>query len=85
MPGFDAMGDGRGGSDCNGHGTHVTGTVGGSTYGVAREAALVSVRVLGCDSRGSWSGIIAGLDWVAKNAKPGSVLNASLGGPKTRP
>ncbi|WP_371499766.1 S8 family peptidase [Kitasatospora sp. NBC_00374] len=84
VPGFDAMGDGRGGSDCNGHGTHVTGTVGGSTYGVAREAALVSVRVLGCDSRGSWSGIIAGLDWVAKNAKPGSVLNGSLGGPKTQ-
>ncbi|MEV7533524.1 S8 family peptidase [Streptomyces hydrogenans] len=82
--GFDAMGDGRAGQDCNGHGTHVAGTVGGMTYGVATKADLVSVRVLGCDSRGSWSGIIAGLDWVAKNAKQPAVLNASLGGSRSQ-
>ncbi|MER7109246.1 S8 family peptidase [Streptomyces sp. NPDC000229] len=83
VPGFDAMGDGRNGQDCNGHGTHVAGTVGGATYGVARQAALVSVRVLGCDGKGAYSGMIAGMDWVAKNAKQPAVLNGSLGGPRS--
>ncbi|MGW4028392.1 S8 family peptidase [Streptomyces sp. NPDC004838] len=83
VPGFDAMGDGRNGADCNGHGTHVAGTVGGADYGVARQVTLVSVRVLGCDSRGSWSGIIAGFDWVARNARQPAVLNASLGGDRS--
>ncbi|MFD8790467.1 S8 family peptidase [Streptomyces vinaceus] len=78
--GYDAIGDGRLGADCQGHGTHVAGTVGGKTYGVARKANLVSVRVLGCDGKGTWSGIIAGMDWVAKNAKQPAVMNASLGG-----
>ncbi|MFJ8667812.1 S8 family serine peptidase [Streptomyces sp. NPDC093600] len=81
--GFDAMGDGRAGADCQGHGTHVAGTVGGKTYGVARNVNLISVRVLGCDGRGQWSGILAGMDWVAKNAKQPAVLNASLGGPES--
>ncbi|MFE5590767.1 S8 family peptidase [Streptomyces sp. NPDC056549] len=81
--GFDAMGDGRLGKDCNGHGTHVAGTVAGTTYGVARKASLVSVRVLGCDGRGTYSGIIAGLDWVAKNARQPAVLNGSLGGDRS--
>ncbi|MFB7369234.1 S8 family peptidase [Streptomyces sp. NPDC056222] len=81
-PGFDAIGDGRSGADCNGHGTHVGGTVAGKRYGVAREAALVSVRVLNCQGSGSWSGIIAGLDWVAQNAVQPAVLNGSLGGPR---
>ncbi|MGW3327061.1 S8 family peptidase [Streptomyces virginiae] len=81
--GFDAIGDGRMGADCNGHGTHVAGTVGGSTFGVARKATLVSVRVLGCDGRGAWSGIIAGFDWVARNARQPAVLNASLGGDRS--
>ncbi|MFE3579908.1 S8 family peptidase [Streptomyces vinaceus] len=81
--GFDAIGDGRLGADCQGHGTHVAGTVGGKTYGVARKANLVSVRVLGCDGTGSWSGIIAGMDWVAKNAKQPAVLNGSLGGDRS--
>ncbi|CAG7650512.1 S8 family peptidase [Actinacidiphila bryophytorum] len=80
VPGFDAVGDGRNGQDCQGHGTHVAGTVGGATYGVAPQAKLVSVRVLGCDGTGSWAGIIAGFDWVAKNAQQPAVLNASLGG-----
>ncbi|MCX4509036.1 S8 family peptidase [Streptomyces sp. NBC_01619] len=78
--GFDAIGDGRQGRDCEGHGTHVAGTAAGATYGVAPEATLVSVRVLNCEGEGAWSGIIAGLDWVAKNARQPAVLNASLGG-----
>ncbi|MCY0953812.1 S8 family peptidase [Streptomyces sp. H27-S2] len=81
--GFDAVGDGQGGADCNGHGTHVAGTVGGSTYGVAKKANLVSVRVLGCDGQGTLSGIVAGLDWVARNATQPAVLNASLGGDRS--
>ncbi|MGW0533252.1 S8 family peptidase [Streptomyces sp. NPDC003032] len=82
-PGFDAMGDGRNGQDCNGHGTHVSGTVAGANFGVARQAGLVSVRVLGCDGRGSFAGMIAGMDWVAKNARQPAVLNGSLGGPRS--
>ncbi|MFB6822124.1 S8 family peptidase [Streptomyces virginiae] len=81
--GFDAIDDGRDGQDCQGHGTHVAGTVAGRTYGVARDANLVSVRVLGCDGRGEWSGILAGMDWVAKNAKQPAVLNGSLGGARS--
>lgn len=81
--GFDAIGDGRAGQDCNGHGTHVAGTVAGMTYGVARKANVVSVRVLDCEGTGDFSGIIAGLDWVAKNAKQPAVLNGSLGGDKS--
>lgn len=60
--GFDAVGDGRRGMDCHGHGTHVAGTVGGATYGVAKKVKLVSVRVLDCHGDGEWSGILAGLD-----------------------
>ncbi|MFE4535603.1 S8 family serine peptidase [Streptomyces scopuliridis] len=82
--GFDAIGDGRVGQDCNGHGTHVAGTTGGATYGVARAASLVAVRTLDCKGSGSWAGIIAGFDWVAKNARQPAVLNASLGGPSSR-
>ncbi|GHI88266.1 S8 family peptidase [Streptomyces xanthophaeus] len=78
--GFDAVGDGRNGADCQGHGTHVAGTVAGKTYGVAKKANVISVRVLGCDGKGEFSGIIAGLDWVAKNAKQPAVVNGSLGG-----
>jgi len=81
VPGFDAINDGRNGQDCQGHGTHVAGTVGGATYGVARQASLVSVRVFGCEATGSWAAIIAGFDWVGTHAKQPAVLNASLGGP----
>jgi len=76
--GFDAFGGN--GSDCNGHGTHVAGTVGGATYGVAKQVALVSVRVLDCNGSGSVSGVVAGIDWVtAHSAKP-AVANMSLTG-----
>jgi subtilisin family serine protease len=80
---FDAMGDGQNANDCQGHGTHVAGTIGGATYGVARDARLYSVRVLGCDNRGTWSGIIAGVDWVTANHVKPAVANMSLGGDVT--
>ncbi|WP_370249401.1 S8 family serine peptidase [Nocardioides sp.] len=78
--GATAINDGRGTTDCNGHGTHVAGTVGGRTYGVAKSVTLVPVRVLGCDGSGSNSGVIAGMDWVATNATRPAVANMSLGG-----
>lgn len=78
--GYSAISDGRGTTDCNGHGTHVAGTVGGSTYGVAKGVTLVPVRVLGCDGSGTNSGVIAGMDWVARNAPRPAVANMSLGG-----
>ncbi len=67
-------------NDCNGHGTHVAGTVGSKTYGVAKKVDLVGVRVLNCQGSGQYSQIIAGLDWVAENAKLPAVGNMSLGG-----
>lgn len=80
VTGYTAINDGRGSVDCNGHGTHVAGTVGGSSYGVAKRVTLVPVRVLGCNGSGSNSGVIAGVDWAVGNAKRGSVINMSLGG-----
>jgi subtilisin family serine protease len=78
--GTDTIGDGRNGVDCNGHGTHVAGTTGGATYGVAKEVRLVAVRVLNCSGSGSNSGVIAGVDWVTANAVKPAVANMSLGG-----
>jgi len=78
--GFDAIGDGRNTTDCNGHGTHVSGTVGGSTYGVAKSVRLYAVRVLNCSGSGSTSGVIAGIDWVTANHIKPAVANMSLGG-----
>jgi subtilisin family serine protease len=75
---FDAFGGS--GADCNGHGTHVSGTVGGSTYGVAKSALLRGVRVLDCNGSGSTSGVIAGVDWVTQNHINPAVANMSLGG-----
>jgi subtilisin family serine protease len=74
--------DGGQATDCNGHGTHVAGTVGGSTYGVAKGVRLVAVRVLSCSGSGSTSGVIAGVDWVTGNHQAGqpAVANMSLGG-----
>lgn len=66
--------------DCNGHGTHVAGTVGGTTYGVAKSVTLYPVKVLGCSGSGSSSQTIAGVDWVIRNAKKPAVMNLSLGG-----
>jgi len=69
-------------NDCNGHGTHVAGTVGGSTYGVADGVRLVAVRVLDCNGSGTTAGVIAGIDWVTGNHQAGqpAVANMSLGG-----
>ncbi|HXT68881.1 MAG TPA: S8 family peptidase [Vicinamibacterales bacterium] len=77
---FDSIGDGQNGNDCNGHGTHVSGTVGGSTYGVAKAVRLFAVRVLSCSGSGSNSGVIAGVDWVTANHVSPAVANMSLGG-----
>ena len=70
--------------DCNGHGTHVAGTVGGKRYGVAKGVTLHPVRVLGCDGSGSASGVIAGIDWVAKQHEHPAVANMSLGSGASR-
>ena len=78
--GFTSINDGNGTSDCNGHGTHVAGTVGSATYGVAKNVNIVAVRVLGCNGSGSNSGVIAGIDWVTANHASTSVANMSLGG-----
>jgi subtilisin family serine protease len=75
---FDAFGGS--GADCNGHGTHVSGTVGGSTYGVAKSSLLRGVRVLDCNGSGATSGVIAGVDWVRVNHINPAVANMSLGG-----
>ena len=77
---FDAIGDGRNGIDCNGHGTHVSGTVGGSTFGIAKAVRLFAVRVLDCTGSGSTSGVIAGVDWVTGHHASPAVANMSLGG-----
>ena len=77
---YDAVGDGRNGQDCNGHGTHVAGTVGGAKYGVAKSVRLRAVRVLNCQGSGTNSGVIAGMDWVAANHASLAVANMSLGG-----
>ena len=78
--GFTAINDGRGSDDCNGHGTHVSGIVGGSTSGVAKGVALVAVRVLDCQGSGTISGVIAGVNWVTANFVAPAVANMSLGG-----
>jgi len=77
--GFDAV-DGGAADDCNGHGTHVAGTVGGSSYGVAKGVSLVAVRVLNCEGSGTTAQVVAGIDWVTANAQKPAVANMSLGG-----
>jgi subtilisin family serine protease len=67
-------------TDCNGHGTHVAGTVGGTTYGIAKDVKLYGVKVLNCRGSGTWSGVISGMDWVAANHQKPAVANMSLGG-----
>jgi subtilisin family serine protease len=79
VSGYDAV-DGGSADDCNGHGTHVAGTVGGTTYGVAKGVSLVAVRVLNCAGSGTTSGVIAGVDWVTTNHVTPAVANMSLGG-----
>ncbi len=82
---FTSITDGNGSSDCgnpeSGHGTHVAGTIGGATYGIAKNASLHSVRVLDCLGNGTEAGIIAGVNYVTANAVHPAVANMSLGGP----
>jgi subtilisin family serine protease len=82
VKGFDAVTSGGTAADCNGHGTHVSGTVGGATYGIAKNVRLVAVRVLNCNGSGTTSGVIAGIDWVTGDHAAGApaVANMSLGG-----
>jgi subtilisin family serine protease len=67
-------------TDCNGHGTHVAGTIGGSRFGVAKGVSLVAVRVLNCSGSGTVAGVVAGVNWVTSNAVHPAVANMSLGG-----
>lgn len=78
--GFDAFSDGQNSNDCNGHGTHVAGTVGGAVYGVAKNVRLYAVRVLNCQGSGTTAGVVAGVDWVRNNRINPAVANMSLGG-----
>jgi subtilisin family serine protease len=78
--GTDTVGGGQNGQDCQGHGTHVAGTVGGRNHGVAKSVNLIAVRVLDCDGSGTTAGVIAGVDWVTANAQKPAVANMSLGG-----
>lgn len=80
--GRDTVSNDNDATDCNGHGTHVAGTIGGTRYGVAKAATLIGVRVLDCNGSGSTAGVIAGLDWVVAHHQAGdpAVANMSLGG-----
>lgn len=78
--GWDFVDDDASAGDCNGHGTHVAGTIGGSTYGVAKKVKLVAVRALNCEGEGYLSDIIDAVDWVTENAVHPAVANMSLGG-----
>ncbi len=79
--GYDAVDNDPDAGDCNGHGTHVAGTVGGGTYGVAKNVQLFAVRVLDCNGSGTWEGVIAGIDWVTGHHTNGpAVANMSLSG-----
>lgn len=80
LAGFTSVSDGNGTNDCNGHGTHVAGTVGGDTYGIAKGVSLIPVRVLDCSGSGTTSGVIAGIDWAANSSLRPAVANLSLGG-----
>ncbi|WP_205739839.1 S8 family peptidase [Georgenia sp. SYP-B2076] len=81
--GFSVVTDGGGTNDCHGHGTHVAGTLGGTTYGVAKQVEIVPVRVLDCNGAGTNAGVISGIDWVVSNHDAGTpaVANMSMGGP----
>ncbi|WP_217255122.1 S8 family peptidase [Streptomyces sp. AC602_WCS936] len=86
VSGYDFIDDDRDASDCQGHGTHVAGTVGGAAHGVAKGVELVGVRVLNCQgtSGSTWGPVLAGIDWVTKNAVQPAVANMSIGGGRTQ-
>lgn len=78
--GFNAVDNNN--TDCNGHGTHVAGTIGGKSVGVAKSVKLIAVKVLNCAGSGTWNGVISGIDWVIGNHEVGefAVANLSIGG-----
>jgi subtilisin family serine protease len=76
--GIDVVGDGRNGQDCDGHGTHVAGILGGTRYGVAKDVSLVAVRTLDCDGAGTLSQVVSAVDWVTRHAAKPAVANLSL-------
>ena len=80
LPGFSVINDGNGTTDCNGHGTHVAGIVGGRLYGVAKQVTLVPVRVMDCAGVGTVSGLISALEWVGNTKQRPAVANVSMGG-----
>lgn len=80
LPGTDTVGDGGAGWDCNGHGSLLASIVAGERYGVAKDATVISVRVLSCTGAGSISGVLAGLDWIRINQAPNSTALLALGG-----
>jgi subtilisin family serine protease len=82
--GADLVDQDQDATDCNGHGTHVAGTIGGKNYGVAKNVKLYAVRVLDCQGSGTYSGVIAGIEWVTKNHVKPAVVNMSLGGPTSQ-
>jgi subtilisin family serine protease len=82
---LDVIGDGQNGQDCNGHGTHVAGIVGGATYGAAKNVSLHSVRVLPCSGSGQISDLISGIDWVRENRVNPAVANISITAPGVSP
>jgi subtilisin family serine protease len=78
--GYDFIDNDAVAADCDGHGTHVAGTIGGARYGVAKKVRLVAIRVLNCKGAGTLSGVLKGIDWVTKHAVHPAVANMSLGG-----
>lgn len=79
--GYDFIDKDSDSTDCNGHGTHVAGTIGSATYGVSKNVKLFGVRVLDCFGTGTYSSVIAGVEWVTANHIKPAVVNMSLGGP----
>lgn len=82
--GRDLVDDDSDATDCNGHGTHVAGTIGSKTYGVAKHVKIHAVRVLDCQGSGTFSGVIEGIEWVTANHVKPAVANMSLGGPASQ-
>lgn len=78
--GYDFVDNDTDATDCAGHGTHVSGTIGGAKYGLAKQVQIVAVRVLDCSGSGTLDGVLAGIDWVTANAVKPAVANMSLGG-----